>query len=108
MKRRLAVALVVLTTTTVFAQSVSKQLQDMKDAISAQQQQIQQLQQQVQNRDQAIQKLQTQVSDQAAAAAAARQTLPEETLSKAEQLDRSEEHTSELQSRENLVCRLLL
>src|SRR5208337_596823 len=103
MKRHLVLALSVLITTSVFAQSdpqtstpkhhassapVSKQLEDMKDAISAQQQQIQQLQQQVQNRDQAIQKLQTQVSDQAAAAAAARQTLPEETLSKAEQLDK--------------------
>src|SRR5271166_6011714 len=88
MKRLLILALTVLTTTSIFAQSVSKQLQDMKDAISAQQQQIQQLQQQVQNRDQAIQKLQTQVSDQAAAAAAARQTLPEETLSKAEALDK--------------------
>ena len=32
---------------------VSKQLEDMKDAISAQQQQIQQLQQQISTRDQA-------------------------------------------------------
>src|SRR5208283_761072 len=53
MKRLLVLALTLLITPTVFAQSVSKQLQDMKDAISAQQQQIQQLQQQVQNRDQA-------------------------------------------------------
>jgi hypothetical protein len=73
MKRRLALALVVLTSTSLFAQSVSKQLQDMKDAISAQQQQIQQLQQQVQNRDQAIQSLQKQVSDAQAAAQAAQQ-----------------------------------
>lgn len=71
MKRRLAVALVVLSTTSVFAQSVSKQLQDMKDAISAQQQQIMQLQQQVQNRDQAIQALQQQVSQAQSAAQAA-------------------------------------
>ena len=65
MKRRLALALSVLITTSVFAQTdpqtsnpktarrassapVSKQLEDMKDAISAQQQQIQQLQQQIQ------------------------------------------------------------
>ena len=71
MKRRLALALVVLSTTGVFAQSVSKQLQDMKDAISAQQQQIMQLQQQVQNRDQAIQALQKQVGDAQAAAQSA-------------------------------------
>ena len=76
MKRRLALALSVLVTTTVFAQTdsqtskppkrsssapVSKQLEDMKDAISAQQQQIQQLQQQISTRDQAIQQLQQQV-----------------------------------------------
>src|SRR5208283_1188850 len=41
---------------------VSKQLEDMKDAISAQQQQIQQLQQQIAARDQAIQQLQQQIS----------------------------------------------
>jgi hypothetical protein len=68
MRQRLAVALVVLTTTSVFAQSVSKQLQDMKDAIAAQQQQIMQLQQQVQNRDQAIQALQQQVGQAQSAA----------------------------------------
>jgi hypothetical protein len=95
MKRRLALALTVLVTTTVFAQTdsqtskpasrssssapVAKQLEDMKDAISAQQQQIQQLQQQISTRDQAIQSLQQQVTAaqsaaqqaQAAAAAAA-------------------------------------
>ncbi len=93
MKRRLALALSVLITTSVFAQTdsqtskpkskktssspVSKQLEDMKDAISAQQQQIQQLQQQISTRDQAIQSLQSQVTQaqsaaqQAAAAAAA-------------------------------------
>jgi hypothetical protein len=70
MKRRLAVALVVLTTTSVFAQTVSKQLQDMKDAIAAQQQQIMQLQQQVQNRDQAIRQLQQQIANLPAPAAA--------------------------------------
>jgi hypothetical protein len=80
MKRRLALALSVLITTSVFAQSdpqtsnpkparrassapVSKQLEDMKDAISAQQQQIQQLQQQIQTRDQAIQQLQQQIAN---------------------------------------------
>ncbi len=88
MKRRLAVALVILTTTGVFAQTdsqspkpksghksssapVSKQLEDMKDAISAQQQQIMQLQQQVENRDQAIKTLQQQVGQAEAAAQAA-------------------------------------
>ncbi len=94
MKRRLAIALSVLVTTSVFAQTdsqtdkpkkshsggsapVSKQLEDMKDAISAQQQQIQQLQQQITTRDQAIQQLQQQVNQanqaaqQAAQAAAA-------------------------------------
>jgi hypothetical protein len=94
MKRRLAIALSVLVTTSVFAQTdsqtekpkkshsggsapVSKQLEDMKDAISAQQQQIQQLQQQISTRDSAIQQLQQQVNQanqaaqQAAQAAAA-------------------------------------
>ncbi len=90
MKRRLAIALSVLVTTSVFAQTdsqtekpktshrgssapVSKQLEDMKDAISAQQQQIQQLQQQISTRDQAIQQLQQQVNqaNQAAQQAAA-------------------------------------
>jgi hypothetical protein len=87
MKRRLAVALVVLTTTSVFAQSVSKELKDMKDAIAAQQQQIQQLQQQVQNRDQAIQSLQKQVSDAQAAAQAAQQTA-NAAVPQAEALDK--------------------
>ena len=88
MKRRLAIALSVLVTTSVFAQTdsqtekpkkshsgssapVSKQLEDMKDAISAQQQQIQQLQQQISTRDQAIQQLQQQVTNMPAAAGAA-------------------------------------
>jgi len=79
MKPRLALALSVLITTSIFAQTdsqspkpksgrksssaapVSKQLEGMKDAISAQQQQIMQLQQQVQNRDQAIHAPQQQV-----------------------------------------------
>jgi len=79
MKRHFALALSVLITTSVFAQSdpqtskperhrassapVSKQLEDMKDAISAQQQQIQQLQQQIAARDQAIQQLQQQIAN---------------------------------------------
>ncbi len=77
MKRLLVLALTFLITTTVFAQSdpqtstpkarstgsVSKQLEDMKDAISAQQQQIQQLQQQIAARDQAIQQLQQQIAN---------------------------------------------
>src|SRR5580692_1031687 len=90
MKRRLAIALSVLVTTSVFAQTdsqtekpkkshsggsapVSKQLEDMKDAISAQQQQIQQLQQQISTRDQAIQTLQQQVTQAQSAAQAAQQ-----------------------------------
>lgn len=100
MKRRLALTLSVFLTTSVFAQTnspnskpktkrgssapVSKQLEDMKDAISAQQQQIQQLQQQISTRDQAIQNLQSQVTQAqtaaqqaAAAAAAAGQQNPE-------------------------------
>ncbi len=78
MKRHFALALSVLITTSVFAQSdpqtsapkhhassapVTKQLEDMKDAISAQQQQIQQLQQQIAARDSAIQQLQQQISN---------------------------------------------
>jgi hypothetical protein len=78
MKRLLVLALTFLITTTVFAQTdpqtskpkarsssapVSKQLEDMKDAISAQQQQIQQLQQQIAARDQAIQQLQSQIAN---------------------------------------------
>ncbi len=80
MKRPLALALAVLITTSVVAQNdspspkpktgrrssstpVSKTLEDMKDAISAQQQQIQQLQQQIQSRDKAIQQLQQQVAN---------------------------------------------
>src|SRR5436309_9821939 len=35
-------------------------------------------------------------------------SLPEDTSSFKPEVSRSEEHTSELQSRENLVCRLLL
>jgi hypothetical protein len=94
MKRRLALAvsvLSVLITTCVFAQNdpqtntkpakparrssapASKQLEDMKDAISAQQQQIQQLQQQIGTRDQAIQQLQQQVQAAQSAAQAAQQ-----------------------------------
>ncbi|HUI84789.1 MAG TPA: hypothetical protein VL240_11220 [Candidatus Binatia bacterium] len=90
MTRQLAMALTVLITTGVFAQNepqtpktrtrhhgssapVSKQLEDMKDAISAQQQQIQQLQQQISTRDQAIQQLQQQVTQAQSAAQQAQQ-----------------------------------
>ena len=90
MTRQLALALSVMITTSVFAQTdsqtskpkashknssapVSKQLDDMKDAISAQQQQIQQLQQQISTRDQAIQQLQTQVTQAQSAAQQAQQ-----------------------------------
>src|SRR5438093_2041776 len=41
-------------------------------------------------------------------AAAARRSLPHDAAGAARQVDRSEEHTSELQSLTNLVCRLLL
>src|SRR5208337_2717868 len=87
MKRLLVLALTVLTTTSIFAQSVSKELQDMKDAISAQQQQIQQLQQQIQSRDQAIQTLQQQVG-QAQSAAQAAQDTANGAVPKAEALDK--------------------
>ena len=90
MKRRLAIALSVLVTTSVLAQTdsqtakpktshsgssapVSKQLEDMKDAISAQQQQIQQLQQQISTRDQAIQQLQQQITNMPTARSRSRQ-----------------------------------
>ena len=90
MKRPLALALSVLIVTSVVAQTesaspkpksgrhsssapVSKTLEDMKDAISAQQQQIQQLQQQIQSRDQAIQQLQQQVTQAQSTATQAQQ-----------------------------------
>src|SRR5690606_39349351 len=44
----------------------------------------------------------------AEAIAATTTTVPSKLRSKAANASRSEEHTSELQSRENLVCRLLL
>jgi len=87
MKRLLVLALTVLTTTSIFAQSVSKELQDMKDAIAAQQQQIQQLQQQIQSRDQAIQTLEQQVGQAQSAAQAAQQTA-NAAVPKAEDLDK--------------------
>ncbi len=103
MKRALAFALSMAMPASVFAQTdsttpkpatthhkssakpVSSDIQELKDAIAAQQQQIQQLQQQVQSRDQAIQTLQTQVGQaqstaqqaQQAAAAAANQQSPQ-------------------------------
>ncbi|MDR3749566.1 MAG: hypothetical protein P4M04_15705 [Acidobacteriota bacterium] len=88
MKRRLATALSLLIATSVFAQTpVSKELQEMKDAIAAQQQQIQQLQQQVTNRDQVIQQLQTQVGQAQAAAQQAQQTA-DAAGPKAEDMDK--------------------
>ncbi len=91
MKRALTLALAILIATSVFAQtdpqaspkktraphrgatSLSRQLEDMKDAISAQQQQIQQLQQQISTRDQAIQQLQQQVTEAQSTAQQAQQ-----------------------------------
>jgi len=104
MKRPLALALAVLITTSVVAQTesaspkpktgrhsssapVSKTLEDMKDAISAQQQQIQQLQQQIASRDQAIQQLQQQVSQAQSAAQQAQETA-NAAVPKAEDLDK--------------------
>ena len=71
MKRTLFLALSLTLVTAAFAQSdpqtpkpkkssrsVPSGVQELKDAIAAQQQQIQQLQQQVTSRDQAIQQLQ--------------------------------------------------
>ena len=92
MKRRLVLALSVLIATSVFAQTdsqspkpksghksssaapVSKRLDDLTDAISAQQQQIQQLQEQIKVRDQAIQALQQQVGQANSAASQAQST----------------------------------
>ncbi|MGB7556756.1 MAG: hypothetical protein WBM04_20485 [Candidatus Korobacteraceae bacterium] len=104
MKRPLALALSVLITTSVVAQTdsaspkpktarhsssapVSKTLEDMKDAISAQQQQIQQLQQQIASRDQAIQQLQQQVTQAQTAAQQAQETA-NAAVPKAEDLDK--------------------
>ncbi len=104
MKRPLALALSVLITTSVVAQTpsasakpktgrhsssapVSKTLQDMKEAISAQQQQIQQLQQQIQSRDQAIQQLQQQVGQAQSTAQQAQETA-NAAVPKAEDLDK--------------------
>jgi hypothetical protein len=104
MKRPLALALSLLITTSVVAQTdsstpkpktarhsssapVSKTLEDMKDAISAQQQQIQQLQQQIASRDQAIQQLQQQVTQAQTAAQQAQETA-NAAVPKAEDLDK--------------------
>jgi outer membrane murein-binding lipoprotein Lpp len=75
-----------LVTTSAFAQR-STSLQELKDAIAAQQQQIQQLQQQVQSRDAAIQQLQQQVGAAQAAAQAAQATA-DGAVPKAEELDK--------------------
>src|ERR1017187_8661284 len=84
MKRRLATVLSLLIATSAFAQTpVSKQLQEMKDAIAAQQQQIQQLQQQVTSRDQVIQQLQTQVGQPQSAAQQAQAAAEANTQSQA-------------------------
>jgi TolA-binding protein len=104
MKRPLTLALAVLITTSVVAQTpsasakpktgrhsssapVSKTLQDMKEAISAQQQQIQQLQQQIQSRDTAIQQLQQQVGQAQSTAQQAQETA-NAAVPKAEDLDK--------------------
>ncbi len=90
MKRALALALVLATATSVFAQTestaakpkstrhASGDIQELKDAIAAQQQQIQQLQQQIQSRDTAIQQLQQQVGQAQATATAAQQAAAAE------------------------------
>ena len=79
MKRTMAIALSIAMTSSVFAQTqeagtkpkahktgsrpVSTDIQELKDAVSAQQEQIKQLQQQIQTRDQAIQQLQNEVKN---------------------------------------------
>lgn len=70
-------------TTTVFAQSTSSELKELKDAIAAQQQQIQQLQQQVQSRDAAIQQLQQQVGTAQSTATKAEQDAAAAALAQA-------------------------
>ena len=79
-------------TATVFAQSTSSDLKELKDAIAAQQQQIQQLQQQVQSRDAAIQQLQQQVGQAQSAAGQAQATAQsaESAQQKASQLSAEE------------------
>src|SRR6516225_12128799 len=90
MKRALALALSLAIPACIFAQtesttsktptrktsarSGSSPMQELKDAIAAQQQQIQQLQQQVTSRDQAIQQLQQQVGQAQSAASQAQST----------------------------------
>jgi uncharacterized coiled-coil protein SlyX len=75
MKRTLILALTCAMTTSVFAQTASgggsakksrgasSDIQELKDAVAAQQEQIKQLQQQIQTRDQAIQQLQGEISN---------------------------------------------
>jgi len=79
-------------TATVFAQSTSSELKELKDAIAAQQQQIQQLQQQVQSRDAAIQQLQQQVGQAQSAASQAQSAAQsaESAQQKASQLSADE------------------
>jgi hypothetical protein len=67
-------AVCMLLTGLLLAQSTSSELKELKDAIAAQQQQIQQLQQQVQSRDAAIQQLQSQVGQAQATATQAQST----------------------------------
>ncbi len=90
MKRALALALSLACASSVFAQTnstttkpkathkssrpaASSEIQELKDAVAAQQQQIQQLQQQITSRDSAIQQLQTQVGQAESTAQAAQQ-----------------------------------
>jgi TolA-binding protein len=104
MKRALVIALSLAISASVFAQTdtgaakpkttrkssarpASKDIQELKDAIAAQQQQIQQLQQQIQSRDTAIQTLQQQVGDAQSAATQAQQTA-NAAVPKAEDLDK--------------------
>ncbi len=60
------------------AHAASSDIQELKDAIAAQQQQIQQLQQQVQSRDSAIQQLQQQVGQAQSTALSAQQAAAAE------------------------------
>src|SRR5256885_13251723 len=112
MKSVLRWCVVPLLATTLVAQTVAKprskkplarpravtaaDVQALKDALAAQQQQIEQLRQAMQSRDAALQQAQQQAQQ------------AQQQLQQAQATARSEEHTSELQSPCNLVCRLLL
>jgi outer membrane murein-binding lipoprotein Lpp len=79
----IVLAICLLTTGLLYAQSTSSELKELKDAVAAQQQQIQQLQQQVQSRDAAIQQLQQQVGQAQSAATQAQKDAAAAALAQA-------------------------